>query len=208
MRNEYAGTVWKGLCFGMLLQLAVGPVCLFVLNTSARYGFVKTLSLIAAVSLADALYIALSCLGVAALVNRPEVKAAVRVIGCAVLILFGLDMLLGAFGVSLLPGFRLFSASSAGSVFVKGLVLTLSNPLTILFWSGMLSAKVMENKWGKKQIALFASGCVLATVVFLSVVAALGGLLGGVLPNPVIAVLNAAVGLVLMYFGVRLIRRK
>lgn len=208
MRNEYAGTVWKGFCFGMLLQLAVGPVCLFVLNTSAGYGFVKTLPLVAAVTLADALYVGLSCLGVAAVVNRPKVKAAVRVMGCAVLFLFGLDMLLGPFGVTLLPGFRLFSVSSGGSVFLKGLVLTLSNPLTILFWSGMLTAKVTENRWDKKHLAFFASGCVMATVIFLSAVAAVGGLLGGVLPNMVIAVLNAVVGLVLIYFGVRLIRRK
>lgn len=208
MRNEYAVTIWKGLCFGMLLQLAVGPVCMFVLNTSAGYGFANTLPLVAAVTLADALYIALSCLGVAAVVSRPGVKIAVRVIGCAVLIIFGLDMLLGSFGVSLLPGLRLFSASSGGSVFVNGLILAILNPLTILFWSGMLTAKVMENKWDKKHLAFFASGCVLATVVFLTAVAAVGGLLGGVLPNAVIAVLNAIVGLVLMYFGVRLIRRK
>ena len=208
MRKEYTGTVWKGLCFGMLLQLAVGPVCLFVLNTSAGYGFVRSLPLVAAVTLADALYVALSCLGVAALVSRPGVKAVVRAAGCAVLLLFGADMLLGAFGVSLLPGIRLFSASSGGSVFVKGLFFTLSNPLTILFWSGMLTAKVTENRWDKKHLAFFASGCVLSTVVFLTAVAAVGGLLGGVLPNAVIALFNAIVGLVLMYFGVRLISKK
>lgn len=204
MRKVIMRMVLKGLRFGVILQLAVGPICLLVLNTSAGQGFVNTLPLIAAVTLADALYVALSCLGVAAIVNKPKVKAMIRVVGCAVLLLFGADMLLGALGFTLLPGFRLFSAGAGGSLFMKGLVLTLSNPLTILFWSGMLTAKVMENKWDRGQLSFFALGCVLATVVFLTAVAAIGGLLGGVLPNLVIVVLNAAVGLMLIYFGVRL----
>jgi len=200
--------VVNGLRFGMLLHLAVGPVCLMVLNTSAKQGFIKTSPLIAAVTLADALYVALSCLGVAAIVDKPKVKAVIRIIGCAVLCLFGADTLLGAFGISLLPGIRLFSAATGGSLFVKGLLLTLSNPLTILFWSGMLTAKVMENKWNKGQLFCFAAGCILATVVFLTVVAAVGGLLGGVLPGAVIVALNAIVGVVLVCFGVRLVIRK
>ena len=192
----------------MLLQLAVGPICLLVLNASSGQGFMQTLPLIAAVSLADALYVALSCLGVAAVVDRPKVKAVIRAAGCAVLVLFGADMALGAFGLPLLPGIRLFSASSGGSLFGKGLALTLSNPLTILFWSGMLTARVMENKWDRGQLCFFAAGCVLATVVFLTAVAALGSILGGFLPNAAIMVFNAMVGLALIYFGVRLAVRK
>ena len=205
MRKGYVGMVFRGLRFGMLLHLAVGPICLLVLNTSAGVGFVQTLPLVAAVTLADALYVTLSCLGVAAIVSRPRVKAVIRAVGCAVLVLFGTDTLLNAFGVPLIPGVRLFSDVSGGSLFVKGLLLTLSNPLTILFWSGMLTAKVMENMWGKGELASFAAGCVLATVVFLTAVAAAGGMLGGVMPKIVITVLNAAVGAVLIYFGVRLL---
>ncbi len=189
----------------MLLQLAVGPICLLVLNTSAGQGFIQTLPLVLAVTLADALYLALSCIGVAAIVGKPRVKAAIRIIGCAVLVLFGADLLLGAFGITLLPGIRLFSVSSGESLFLMGLLLTLSNPLTILFWSGMLTAKVLENKWDRGQLSLFAAGCVLATVVFLTAVAFIGSLVGGFLPGDVMKALNALVGVVLMYFGVRLV---
>lgn len=30
--------IFKGLKFGMLLQFAIGPMCLMVFNTSATYG--------------------------------------------------------------------------------------------------------------------------------------------------------------------------
>ncbi len=205
MHKGLINMVFKGLRFGMLLQLAVGPICLLVLNTSAGQGFIQTLPLVLAVTLADALYLALSCIGVAAIVGKPRVKAAIRIIGCAVLVLFGADLLLGAFGITLLPGIRLFSVSSGESLFLMGLLLTLSNPLTILFWSGMLTAKVLENKWDRGQLSLFAAGCVLATVVFLTAVAFIGSLVGGFLPGDVMKALNALVGVVLMYFGVRLV---
>lgn len=193
----------KGLRFGMLLQLAVGPVCLLVLNTAAGFGFAAALPLIAAVTLADALYVFLSCLGAAAVVSRPRVKLTVRIIGSLVLMVFGLDTLLGAFGFALLPGVRLFSAAS-GSLFIKGLLMTLSNPLTILFWSGMLGAKVAEDSLSKGELTCFAMGCVLATAVFLVPASYLAGLAGGILPPVVITVLNGLVGAALVLYGIKM----
>lgn len=205
---DKARLVLKGLRFGMLLQLAVGPVCLLVLKTAANSGFVPTLSLILAVTFADALFIALSTLGATAVLGKPSVRGKAKALGGAVLVLFGLDMVLGALGVTLIPGVRLFSAGSGASLFVQGLLITLSNPLTILFWSGALTAKVLENRWRGFQLFLFALGCVLATLLFLTFVAAMGGLLITRLPETVLIGLNIAVGLLLMFFGLRLLLRK
>ena len=62
--------IYKGFKFGMLLQLAIGPMCLMVFNTSATYGFLVGLSLVLAISLIDGLYITLSGLGIAAIINK------------------------------------------------------------------------------------------------------------------------------------------
>lgn len=66
--------VLHGFRFGMLLQLAVGPMCLMVFNTSTTYGFAYGMHLVLAIALIDAFYIALSCVGVAAIINRAKVK--------------------------------------------------------------------------------------------------------------------------------------
>lgn len=200
--------VLKGFRFAMLLQFAVGPVCFMVFNASATRGFFDGLLIVFAVALVDALYIALSCAGAAAAINRAKVKAAVKLAGCLVLVLFGANTISGAFGFSLLPGIALFSSGSGGSLFLQGLLLTASNPLTIVFWSGMFSTQMIENNWSKKQLFFFAAGCVTATVVFMSAVALLGSLLSGFLPQVVVKVLNVAVGVVLIIFGVRLLCKK
>ncbi len=197
----------KGFRFGMLLQLAVGPVCVLVFRTAADAGFWGGLQIVLAVALVDALFIALAGAGAAALLNREAVKRAVRFAGCLVLMLFGLQILLGAFGVQLLPQVRLF-AQQGGGLFWQGFLLTASNPLTILFWSGMLTARMAENRWNKQQLALFAAGCVLSTLVFLSAVAALGTVAGGFLPPLAIQALNALVGAALIFYGLRLLIRK
>lgn len=200
--------VFKGLKFGMLLQLAVGPMCLMVFNTSATHGFVYGMCLVAAIALIDAFYIALSCFGVAAIISRPRVKSSVKLIGCLILALMGANMLCGAFGKALIPGISLFTAAGSERLFFQGLLLTASNPLTIIFWGGVFTAQMIENRWSNKQLFLFAVGCLLSTLFFLSGVALLGSVVSSFLPLFIIRVLNAAVGIALVFFGLRLVMKK
>ena len=107
----------------------------------------------------------------------------------------------------MLPNVRLFSAAGGG-LFVTGLLLTASNPLTIIFWSGVFAAQIAENGYDRSQLCLFSLGCVLSTVAFLSLVAVLGTTVGRFLPDSVIKILNICVGCLIVYFGVRLFLRR
>jgi len=66
--------IGKGFRFGMLLQLAVGPVCVLVLRTAAESGFWGGLQIVLSVALVDALFIALAAAGAAALLGRAGVR--------------------------------------------------------------------------------------------------------------------------------------
>lgn len=198
----------KGFKFGMLLQLAVGPMCLLVFNTSTTHGFIYGLYLMLAIALVDALYIGLSCVGVASIINRVKVKTVIKLVGCFVLVLFGVNTTSGVFDLSFLPNIALFSDISSQNLFIQGLLLTASNPLTIIFWSSMFSTQMIENEWNKKQLFFFAVGCVMSTVVFLTVVALLGSILSDFLPKVIIQSLNVIVGIFLIFFGIRLLCKK
>ncbi len=200
--------IFKGLKFGMLLQLAIGPMCLMVFNTSATYGLFMGLSLVLAITIVDLAYIALSGFGVAAIINRSKVKFAIKVFGSIVLTIFGANTILGAFNISLLPDITLFSNVSGKNIFIQGLLLTASNPLTIIFWSGVFSTKVIENNYKKSQMFYFGLGCVLSTLSFLSIIAILGTLITGLLTSTIIKILNVSVGIFIIYFGIRLLVKK
>ncbi len=194
----------KGFRFGMLLQLAVGPMCLLVFQTSATAGLLSGFLLVLAITFIDGLYIALSGLGVAAIINRKSIKLAIKVFGGAVLIFFGSSTIAGALGSNLLPSFAVLSVREEGNIFLKGLILTASNPLTIIFWSGVFSGQVIQNRLNRSQLLFFGLGCVLSTLSFLSVVAFLGNMISGFLPQIIITVMNIVVGILLIGFGIKL----
>lgn len=200
--------ILKGFKFGILLQLAIGPMCLMVFNTSTTYGFVFGLHLMMAITFVDTLYIGLSCVGVASVINRTKIKTVIKLLSCFVLILFGANTISNVFGLSFLPNITPFSNVSSQNLFVQGLLLTASNPLTIIFWGSMFSTQMIENKWNKKQLFFFATGCIMSTVVFLTIIALLGSILGGFLPKLIVQILNAAVGIFLIFFGIKLLSKK
>lgn len=200
--------IFKGFRFGMLLQLAVGPVCLFVFSTAAGSGFAVAFSLVCAVTLTDAVYIALSAVGACSVLKKPGIQRAVKIVGAAILVLFGVDTIAGAFGVSVLPSIHLFAQATGKTVFVQGLLLTATNPLTILFWGGVFAAQVMENGYNSRQMAGFGVGCVLATLSFLCAVAYLGTVANRFLSAGILAALNVGVGAMLVFFGIRLLVRR
>lgn len=212
MRDRFAsGAVkdfWSGIRFGMILQLAVGPMCLLVFNTASTAGMREGMATVLAIAAVDAAYIALAALGASAAMRKDSVKTAASFIGAAVLIAFGLDSLLGAMGLHLLPAVRLFSGEAAGGHFARGILLTASNPLTIIFWGGVFTTKASETGMAGRRLAVFGAGCVASTLIFLSSVALASSVAGSFIPEAAIRALNGAVGAVLIYFGIRLVLRR
>lgn len=196
--------IWRGFRFGMMLQLAVGPICLLTFMAAASFGWAAGEAVAVAAALVDAAYIAVSAGSIAALMQRPQVQQRVRWFGMAVLVGFGLYMMWGALQGSM-PKVA-FSGTGPMDFFIEGLILTVSNPLTILFWGGVFAAQAAQYHMERRQMGQFAGGCVLSTIVFLSAVAWAGMVLGRFLPDSVLLVLNGAVGMALVYFGVRLCR--
>ncbi len=197
---------FEGLRFGMLLQLAIGPMCLMVFNTAQSSGFFPAFSLVLAIALVDAFYIALAALGAGRLLEKERAKKLVPLLGGAVLLLFGLNIALGAFGRSFIPGISV--NASAGSLFLQGLILTLSNPLTVVFWGSVLTAKIVEDGLQSRVLTAFSAGAVSATLLFLTAVALLGTGLKSFIPQTVSAILNVLVGLLVAGFGARMIFKK
>ena len=200
--------LWSGMRFGMILQLAVGPMCLLVFNTASSAGIAAGMATVFAIASVDAAYIALAAFGVSAAMRRASVRNAVSIVGAAVLIAFGVDTILGTLGMSFLPAVSLFSGGSAGGFFAKGALLTASNPLTIIFWGGVFATKASEGGMAGSRLASFGAGCVASTLIFLSSVALASSFAGSFLPESVMRMLNGAVGAVLIYFGIRLFLRR
>ncbi len=206
--SEVYGMVVKGFRFGMLLQLAVGPVCIFIFQAASLRGFLPAETGVAGVALIDGLYILAALLGVAAIIDKREVKFALKMFGGAILVIFGLSTVLSLFGINLLPVLSLQESSGSGGTFLRAVIITASSPLTIIFWAGVFSGKIAEESMNRKEIYCFGIGALLSTVFFLTLVAFVGSITKTFLPPIAIQAMNFAVGCLLIFFGIRMLLKK
>ena len=194
---------FDGLKFGMLLQLAVGPMCLMVFNTAKNVNFLVALSLVLAIALVDAFYILLAGIGVSKLMEKKSVKSIFKIIGSLVLVIFGINIILNVFNINIIPGLSL--KPNTTNIFVQGLILTLSNPITIIFWGSVLTTKIIDDGLKKKELVIFSIGLISSTLFFLTFVAVLGTILSGFIPESISNILNVIVGLLIIFFGVKML---
>lgn len=201
MKSAFTKDAWiNGVLTGMLLQLALGPVFFYIVNLAIQRSTADGLAGMLGALTGDSLYIILSVLGVGSLLNKPAAKTAFSIISAAVLILIGVATLCTA----LRPAQA--AAGAAGTPqplvsYLSVLVMTLSNPLTIVFFSSIFSAKAFEHGYDRLQLVWFGLGTATATVLFLSLSVILVAWIRDVISSAIVAGLNGVVGLVLIGYG-------
>ena len=196
--------ILTGFKFGLLLQLAVGPICLMTFNLALAEGFFKGAVFAAAITLVDALYISLACIGLSKIIKKNKMLIWLNYAGRLILIILGITMLMNVNTAVTNSPISYFSPLDAPyKIFAQGLLLTATNPLTIIFWGGIFSLQIAERNLSSIQLRLFAAGCILSSAFFLIGVALLGSFAAPFLSPTVINILNAIVGCFIIYCGLR-----
>lgn len=196
----------NGLSTGLILQLAIGPVFFFIANLTIQGTMLDGLVAVLAVTIVDYIYITLAILGVGQLLENRKVKIAFGFVSSAVLILFGWIIIRGVLGSDLATRAETASSSLFES-FASVFVLTISSPLTIVFFTSLFAAKAVELDYSKRELVIFGLSTGSATFLFLGASVILFSIVGAVIPVMLIRVLNILVGLVLIGYGtVRLVQ--
>jgi threonine/homoserine/homoserine lactone efflux protein len=191
-----------GFLTGLILQIAIGPVFFFILNISLQKTVLNGLFAVTAVTLVDYSFIALAVLGVGKLLEKPKIKLALGIISSLVLILFGIIMILSINPSTQISGPNNLIESNYISSFISAFILTISSPLTIVFWTSLFATKAIEKGYAQKQLIFFGIAAGLATLVFLGASVALFSVIRASIPLMLLRILNTAVGLLLISYGV------
>ncbi|MBV7273790.1 LysE family transporter [Clostridium sp. PL3] len=197
--------IFKGFKFGMLLQLAIGPVCIFIFQIAVLKGFYAGEIATLGATLVDGIFITIATLGIASIINRRNIRICLKIFGSVILFVFGISMILSQFNIDFLPSLCMFNIPNSNDIFIRIVILTASNPLTIVFWAGIFSAKVAEENMEKKDIYFFGFGALLSTMIFLTLISLIGSFANVFFPTQVIQFLNIIVGLLLIYFALRML---
>jgi threonine/homoserine/homoserine lactone efflux protein len=197
----------KGFLFAMLIQIAVGPVCIFVFNTAVSSGFASGMSAVCAVTIVDGLFILAALIGIATIFSKKHSEK-IKYIGAVVLILFSIYMIISALLSINTPVPRDNVQKNIRLSFLQAFVITAANPLTIVFWAGVFGTKLSSEKYNRKDTILFSLGCVNATPFFLGIIAVAGSLLQNMLHHGMVIALNTGAGCFILLYGIRMLLKK
>ncbi|MDR2399219.1 MAG: LysE family transporter [Endomicrobium sp.] len=192
-----------GLKTGLLLQVGgIGPICLLVFRLSLSLPFSNVLLGIIGITLADIVYISLAVLAISTIIKKLNpYKRIFNVVLGVVLIVFGV--------LFITSGHVVDSPSFQGNDLLFWLFgLTIANPLTIVFLTGIFSFEINRRNMDLKESGVFAFGFLLATPIFMIFICLIGSIVGRLLPTIFVQIINSIMGCVLILLGIRSIRNK
>lgn len=196
----------NGLATGLVLQLAIGPVFFFIINLALQRSFFDGLIGTLAVTIVDYFYITLAILGIGKLLENKKIKKMFGIISSIALIIFGIIIIKGIMGNDISTTISTNSTNLLSS-FISVFLLTISSPMTIVFFTSIFTAKALEYNYSKKELLIFGFGTGLATFLFMGTSVILFSLVKGGIPILLIQILNVAVGCLLIgYGGIRFLK--
>jgi threonine/homoserine/homoserine lactone efflux protein len=190
----------NGLITGLILQLAIGPVFFFIINLTLQRTILDGLIAVLAVTIVDYFYITLAILGIGKLLERKKVKKIFGIISSIVLIIFGGIIIKDVLSFDISTDVATISSNLLTS-FTSVFFLTISSPMTIVFFTSLFAAKAVEYNYTKQELLIFGLATGSATLIFLGTSVILFSLIGGAIPITVIRILNLTVGILLIGYG-------
>lgn len=188
----------NGLKMGFLLQAGgIGPICMLMLRLSLSLPIPKLLLGVLGITLADIIYVFLAVVSISALIKKIQrYQRIFDIVVGSVLIIFGVLFITAGYSIEA----RNFKDYDLLLWFCG---LTLANPLTILFITGIFSLEIGKRNMQLKETLVFAGGFLLATPIFMTFLVLVGSLTGRVLPEFVVPLINSFMGCVLIFLGVK-----
>ena len=188
----------NGLLTGLILQTAIGPVFFFIINLALQRSLYDGLVAVAAVTLVDYFYISLAILGIGKLLEKKKIKKAFGIVSSVVLVIFGLVIIKGVTG-NINTTLEIQTTSLLAS-FSATFFLTISSPMTIVWYTGLFSAKAIEYNYTKRELLVFGLSVGLATLLFMGTSVILFSLVKKTVPIELIQTLNIIVGSLLILY--------
>ncbi|SES97637.1 LysE family translocator [Paenibacillus sp. NFR01] len=186
--------LFSGIGFGLIVAAPVGPISVLVMNRVLGRGFRAGLATGAGIALADGLYACIAVLGFRA-VNAffSAFAAPLRLFGCLFLGYLALRMLFSRIGETSVQD----RDKSMWHNTVSGLLLTLSNPVTILSFAALAAS--LGSGAGRSW--LLPSGIMLGSIIWWLFLSLLISWLRGKISSAFSRKLTFASSLILLLFS-------
>lgn len=156
---------------GISLAAPIGPVKATLLNLGIKNGFFHAWFFSLGAIATDLAYMFLVYIGIGRFIEYPFIKSILWSFGCFVLLYTGIENLLTMHKVKIDSNFK--RVIRLRHAFLSGFLISLLNPLTILFWLGIYGSVLVggSNKLDHFEIGLY-SICILLGILLVDFIMA------------------------------------
>lgn len=200
MRNSLR-VIIGGFLTGMVLQVAIGPVFFYLVHLTLQGSLADGLMGVAAATAADYIFICLAIAGVGRWLQSDRNRKMLGFGGAIVLVTFGTVMVWNAVNSQAALDVARVADTRLLFSFTSTFALTISSPLTIVFWTGLFASRALEKGYAKGEVVLFGIAAGAATLVFLGLSMAGVSFVGSGIPADAVSYMNAGVGVLLFSYG-------
>ncbi|RXY99693.1 LysE family transporter [Fictibacillus sp. S7] len=136
------GILIKYMLLGLSLAAPIGPINAAQMDKGIRSGFWHAWMVGLGATTADAIYMALVYMGLVHFLEAPMIKAFLWLFGCFVLIYTGIESFRSS---AVMVHSKKKEQEKMRKCFFSGFFMSLTNPLTILFWLGIYGSVLAET---------------------------------------------------------------
>lgn len=185
---------------GLSLSAPIGPVNAAQLDKGIRGGFLHAWFVGLGALSADLLYMLLVYFGVVHFLNTPFMKSFLWLFGFFVLTYIGIDSLKQA---GKIPGGEMRGSEPLRKSFLSGLFMSVSNPLSILFWLGIYGSVLAQAaaQMRTQDLIINSSAIIVGLLVWDFTMAGFASVFRKLLTNRVVMLISILSGLSLIGFG-------
>ena len=196
--------VVKGLVFGLVLAMLIGPVFFALIETSIEYGFRRGVFVAIGIALSDTMYIIVSYYGLTSLLADETMDKYLGYAGGCILIGFGVFSFFKSQRKQETVDLKLKAKGFKRFIF-KGFMINGINPMVLFFWIGAISLATVEHKFSTSDTFMFFLS-IIATVFFTDVLKVyLANKLRSFVTQRSIKILNIVTGIAMILFGIKLL---
>jgi L-lysine exporter family protein LysE/ArgO len=147
----------KYVLLGLSLAAPIGPVNAAQMDRGIKYGFWQAWMVGLGATVADALYMLMVYMGLVSYINTPFIKTFLWLFGSFVLLYTGVETFKKA-TVEKKSSQQDYTVHNSRS-FMAGFLMSLTNPLTILFWLGIYGSILAETatKYSLEDLLLYSA---------------------------------------------------
>lgn len=194
---------------GLSLSAPIGPINAAQLDKGIKKGFWHAWLFGLGAVLADILYMVLVYLGVVHFLSTPFMQTFLWLFGAFVLMYTGIESLINARKVTISKQKK--DDTLLSSIF-SGFLMSLSNPMSILFWLGIYGSVLVKtaSDYGTADLFVFSFAIILGVLIWDFTMAGMASIFRKYFSNRAITFISVISGLSLigfgLYFGIRALK--